>query len=83
MQHPSRGLTERDFTADDIAVMAERRFGWEDASCATLALIFGTTPQHVAALTNSLRTGHDHNPARCGSDLSHSFHEVLVDDAAQ
>lgn len=74
MQYPSRGLTERDFTADDIAVMAERRFGWEDASCATLALIFGTTPQHVAALTNSFRTGHGHNPARCGSDFL-SFHE--------
>ncbi len=47
-----RSFADRDgFTAEDIEVMAERRFGWEGASCALLALVFNTTPQRVASLT--------------------------------
>jgi hypothetical protein len=39
------------FDADERAVIAQRRFGWEQATCATLALIFDTTPQVIARIT--------------------------------
>jgi hypothetical protein len=39
------------FTDDEIAVINERRWGWERASCADLARIFETTPQMIAKIS--------------------------------
>lgn len=41
---------ERVFSADEIAVIRERHFGWEKASPAQLAAIFGTTHQRITAI---------------------------------
>lgn len=41
---------ERVFSADEIAVIRERHFGWEKVTPAQLAAIFGTTHQHITAV---------------------------------
>jgi hypothetical protein len=48
MAHNS--VHNRSFTPDEMAVIHERRHGWEKASCALLAKIFNTTPQEIAAI---------------------------------
>lgn len=40
----------KQFTPDEIAVIRERHLGWEKAPCASLAKIFKTTPQRIAAI---------------------------------
>lgn len=39
------------FSANEREVINERRHGWEGASCALLAKVFGTSPQVIAAIT--------------------------------
>ncbi|WP_036505076.1 hypothetical protein [Novosphingobium sp. AP12] len=51
------GRAAASFDADERAVIAARRFGWEQANCATLAKIFNTTPQVIAAITRAARPG--------------------------
>jgi len=46
------------FSDNTMAVICERHFGWEMADFATLARIFGTSPQHIAAICRT------HKPAR-------------------
>ncbi len=40
----------RPLTDEEKAVIRERRHGWEQADCATLARVFDTTPQRIAAI---------------------------------
>jgi len=46
------------FTDDEARVIRERHFGWEMADFATLARIFGTSPQQIASICRT------HKPAR-------------------
>lgn len=44
-----------EFSANEREVIAERRHGAEQADCVTLALIFDTTPQAIAAIAGPSR----------------------------
>lgn len=44
----------REFTAEERAVIRERHYGWELASCSDLAAIFNTTPQAIAAICRTV-----------------------------
>ncbi len=48
----------RPLTEEEKAVIRERRYGWEQAECATLAHIFQTTPQHIASICRVKRQAH-------------------------
>lgn len=38
------------FTPEEIAVIRERHFGWEEATPSLLAAVFGTSIQHITAI---------------------------------
>jgi len=53
------------FSDNTLAVIRERHFGWEMADFATLARIFGTSPQHIASICRT------HKPARAPHGAGH------------
>lgn len=40
----------RTFTPDEISVIRERHFGWEEATPSLLAAVFGTSIQHITSI---------------------------------
>lgn len=45
----------RTLSENEIAVIRERHFGWEKATPALLARVFGVSPQRITAILNAER----------------------------
>lgn len=74
------------FSANEREVINERRHGWERASCAQLAMIFGTTARVIALIAKPSSAVPDGRTAgdRSNGDTGHiaklksaHFHEAL------
>lgn len=61
-QTPPAVHARADLTANDIEVIRERHFGWEQAAPGTLAAIFGVSVQKINAVLNT----RDHSPRAGG-----------------